>query len=483
MRKIIIILLSILLVGCDQVQPVKSIGNSTSSPTPEKKEYTLDEKQIEQLNMVIYSGGFFDDVTDSTDEITYVIDNDTLLVTLSGEMKMDIKFTVDADAIYTYPLQDVEFTYTKKKQDKVASLVSNYTRTFNLENTRIRTTLTTSDNQEYKLIYNQTRHTLENNGTPDLNPGTMSFVDSLSTQMYEYYENTWNEIMLFDSYMQTLNKHISDIFNNNESYTFRNKETLIVDNRKLYSLQNEEKQKTNKQEFTETPIRTSFMSKFYYYEFNSDERMSTKTATPYHRTLFLFSFLTSSTDFTIDELATAFITVLSEYNCMGKTCNKSSDNSELTISQGTEGEGYYTVLTLDYFNKCIQDVFGRDTYSIDETKKLPSGIVQGKEEKTFVGEAYAGDGYISYYGSIYSHYKEDGIDYVTLTPYYALQTDGEGIVYDIYTTAHDKIGSGIKENNVYQFVENNKDSFLTWEIALTPGSNPDFYQVISYKLK
>lgn len=487
MRKVMLILLSLSLVSCSTKPQVSPSPITSETPMPsEVVEYKLTEKQIEQLNMVIYSGGFFDDVIVSTDDLNYTVDNDKIIVTIDKPKKMEIQFTVDGTALYDYPLEDTQITYTKEKKDKTATLTSVYTRAININNTRIRSTLTTSDNQEFKIVFNQLKNSFENNGTPDIEPGTFTFVDSLSKEMYSYYINAWNDILLFDSYMQTLNVHITNIFKNEETYTFKNKDSLVVDNTNLYDFGKLEKKQSNEQTFTEKPIRTKFLSDFYSYSFNGEETKTRKGTSAYLNTLFLFFFIKSSADIPIEELTAATFSIKPEYHCMGKLCNKSTDNSELRISQGTYGEGYYTVSTIDYFNQQIKDIFDYPAYEITKTKMIDNGIVQSVEEKTLVGEAYAGDGPLNYNGAIYESFKEDGVDYVTLTPYIVrntINTNQPGTTFDVYTTAGDKIGSNLIQSEIHTFVVNHKDSFLTWDIALTPGNNKDFYKVLSFSLK
>ncbi|MEG3058563.1 hypothetical protein [Anaerorhabdus sp.] len=472
MKKLCLLLLILTLAGCN------TINKSTdSNETEETINYVLSDKQNEQLDLLLRTGGYFDDVIESSNNIFYKVENDIVSVQLNGKNKINVEFKVNEVPSYTYDFIDIDYDYQEESDKKSATLYSIYTRTSEENDAQIESALTTSDEITYQIIFNQDKYTIENNKPS----GKNDLPESLQSQVFDTYVNQWNEVTLFDSNMQMLSKQITDIFMNFDSYTYRNHDSAEV---KIDTTEDDIKVEKPKvtNEFTDFPSVTNFRDTFYWYSFNGETMKSIDTIDSFDRTLSLFFFLTSRDSFSIDELAGAFMRVDSEYYCYNNKC--SMDKKDITTDTFRNGE--FSLMTLDYFNQCIKDVFGFEAYSLEKYSRLDNGIIISQSEQTLVGDDYSGDWQLGYNGAVVDHVSESNIDTVTFTPYTVQisncpRPNDSSCTYDIYTPQEDFVVSNIPSGKVNDYVVNHMSKFITWEIKMTPRNNSDFYQVLSYK--
>lgn len=468
MKKLLLTILALSLFGCSKQVPAES---------PKENALVLNDEQTEQLDKLIYSGGFFDDVVESKDDVFYIIDNDTINVQLDGSNQIDIVFNVDDIATYTYNFNPIKLDYIEKDDNKSASMNSTYTHTKDNANSKITSTLVTEDNQTFEIFFNQATYKIENSDAKNNLP------EPLNTKLFDIYVNQWKEFSLFDTYMQTMNKQITDLVLNFDSYTYRNKDYYKFMDSGFDTPENEIVAPTTTYAFTDFPYSANNHNYLYWYSFNGEPKKSIEEATALEQTLFLFFYLTSRDNFSIDELSSAFLTVKSQYYCYEGFCSTNKYN----VNKGSFREHEFSLMTLDYFNQCINDVFGINPYlSLDKYEYLNSGVYVSQTEQTLMSDFFSGTWNQHYRGAVVDHYNEAGIDYVTFTPYIAQYGDcksGQECTYDLYTTKTNIVKGNIPESKVNEYVVNNLSKFYTWELTLTPGSNPDFYQVLSYEQK
>ncbi|MEG0177036.1 hypothetical protein [Anaerorhabdus sp.] len=467
MKKILLLILALSLVGCTP---------SDSKPEETTPKYELTDEQNEQLDLLLKSGGYFDDFTDSLDTMSYNIENDTVIVQLNGPHKININFKVGDVSTYTFDFSDVVFNYSEDNQAKTAILNSTYTRTPEYSDNKIESSLGMSD-KIYNIIFNQSNYVIENNGTADVDEGAITFNETLDTQLFDTYINQWNILTQFDSNIQILNKQITQIFTNFDAYSLQRNSS---DNSVPVEVVNQDPVTTY--EFTDFPYSANNHNYLYYYSFNGEPKKTINEASAYDRTLFLFFFLTSRDSFSIAELSSAFLTVDSQYYCYGGFCSTLKED----VNQGVFREHEFSLMTLDYFNQCIKDVFNLKPYnSLDKYEYLDTGVYVSGTDNTLMADFLSGPWDVHYHGANIEQTNKAGTEYISFTPYIAQYGDcsGNECTYDLYTTEGNIVKGGIPESKVNDYVVENKERFFTWNISLAPGSNPYFYQVLSYELE
>lgn len=478
MKKILLLILALSLVGCNKVEPIELIDE----PNPEDA-LILSDEQTEQLDKLIYTGGYFDDVVESQDEIFYSVGKNAIHVQLSGLTKIEIDFNLDGIASYSYTFNPVKLDYNEEGTNKTAQLNSVFIRTEDYANSKITSSLVTNDDVSYDICFNQANYKIENNNDATKSSENLSLPDSLNNKLFDIYTNQWNTLTAFDSFMQLLNKQINDLVMNFDSYSYRNRDSLTLVNNNQEVARTEINAPATTYEFTDFPYSANNHNYLYWYTFNGEPKKTFPEASAFERTLFLFFFLNSRDSFSIDELSSAFLTVDSQYYCYNGFCSTNKDE----VNQGKFREHEFSLMTLDYFNQCINDVFGLNPYtSLDKYKYLDSGVYVSQSDQTLMSDMLSGPWDIHYHGASVDYYNESGIDYVTFTPYIAQYGDcrsGQECTYDLYTTEVNFVKGSIPESKVNDYVVNNKSKFFTWDITLAPGSNPDFYQVLSYEQK
>ncbi|MEG0403711.1 MAG: hypothetical protein RR571_04950 [Anaerorhabdus sp.] len=473
MKKIILILL-ILITGCSSttVQP-KPSETTVTTPVDPKPQVKLTDDQITLVEDIIYSSGFFDHLIESTDQLSYDINNYTITVYIENERPFNIKFNMKTSFFYEYNFKPVTIFYEKDSEERFVTITSVANPSLSGKK-RLQSHLLVSTSQSFNLMFDKDKELIYDNLDNEIN-----FTSALHNQVLTLYKKQWNEFMEFNSYMQTMFDEFNQIYNNDPNFQLINKSKVI--------LQDVVPEWSDLESNVVTQIETRYMLDFYSVYINDEkEVIKYSNLSPEYRTASLFFFITNEKP-TQEELITAFTNTSRQYFCEFSDCTLTdNDGYRLGISQGIiSNYAYYYVNKESYHNELQKSVFkDLESLNINETKKYDNGIVTSKEEKTIIVAASEGDSYTPY-GLIYNEqWHNDNEVSALVTPYIGKFDTliNQEQYYHLYDSQGNQISTtSMKITDMYNYVVNNLSKFNTWELYMQKSNADKYMQINSFR--
>ncbi|MEG0403710.1 MAG: hypothetical protein RR571_04945 [Anaerorhabdus sp.] len=460
MKKIILILL-ILITGCSSttVQPKPSETTVTTTP---KTRFELTEKQNEEIDKLINNSEYLDSFISTNTKITYTISENLYSINLDGTYIYKIRIQPNENVIFSFTPDPYVIKYNKDGKEKSASLFLNFNSN-SYANSVIDGSLITNDNQNFDLQFD-----IKNLQINDTKTKTkIEFLDDLYNKTLDSAKILLNEYLLEQSKLKSLGILINQIINNDPNYQHPSQAILLVDDRiQEWMDSDNERQK---------PLKTDYITKVGTIKVNDGELKNTKDLPPAVKISLLFFFIEDENP-SSEQLLAGLLSIFPEYQCVNRRCaNINNQKDELFINQGIKGEGYYVVLTQSRVNHLLATLLNREPISILETKKLSNGIVQSNDEETFVGEVLSGAFSTNAYGLIYKEISSSPDEIIVqVTPYTLVSNK---LADKDFIVISDTIYS---QEEMYNAASDNLHLLTTWEVALKPALDSNYYQIVYY---
>lgn len=469
MKKNFLILSACLMIG--------TFSNSTTLPVYGTESFSDYEKT--EIDYLIEHGQYFDIALTSKNNLNYTLEDNALLVSIKDEKDLSIRFGFNGNFSYDYPFEDVQINYKKDSEEKSAILTSHFNKPEDDSKQMLMSTLTINDGQSFDIYFNYNSFDSTINNLRDMTP--INLVENLYNQIFNIYKKQWNEVMLFNSNMLNFNNQYTNILLGPLYYSYlpARKNSLTTLYREDWEFDN-----TKKVEFI-APSLTFFYSTYNYIPSNDawdkDQLMKTLSILFYIDEPF-----DDSSTINLEDLAFAVFSLDGHYLCESHRCY-SKDNylDVFHASQGISEDGFSILLKESDFIDSLKELFNIEmTSTIDETRRLESGIVQSKEENYYVGFTPLGDmGFEYCNGVVINSFTTFG-NQIEFDVSLFDGTHNFGVTDNQFFSLNTLTGTVIPEDeynqlNMDDYVKQHIDLFPRWKVLIDISQGNCFYRIIS----
>lgn len=476
MKLLKLFIILILVSGC--VQTKQKIEPTITATPP----ITDSKNEIEQKSDV-------DLIIEGIDVLnTYLInnqlskrhDNEFYQVILNGDTYSIAKIyysnsRIDASSKF----KDITLKYTLKDKEKTATLSTTYFHSITFYNSHLESTLVTNDNQTFTIYFDQNRVKIYDQETKE----EIVFNDDLQEQLITTYKKQWIEAV-------DLRKALFDFAKKILTY----KGVTEIDN----SLFEEDLYYPH--EWTYFPLGETgilfprFVQSERLIKVNSQHAVAIKDTNSIYRTTSLLSTLSynpsSIESISKDDVLLWMFGFHNDYVCLKTSCTDSNGNPSKMFKQGTRGEGFVPIVTVNSANHILKSSLNtQDSFFVDDTIMLPNGIIQSKEEQTFISNSGGGEGFTSYLGLRFDTESDDGYTIVaSVIPYRVTvsSSNESGVTFTIqnYDNTFEVIYPSYDDiNKVETYISEHVSQFSKSKVTLIPSDDSNFYQIQSIEPK
>ncbi|MEG0265773.1 MAG: hypothetical protein RR623_08125 [Bacilli bacterium] len=449
MKKIIYILCILLLVGCVN----SSKPSSPSSFVANTKQETQD---IEDL---LLNGNYFNYFSYDETHISYELEEDTLLVYVN---KMKFIFQPNDKVIFDYYSPSITLSYkTDDDTENIGYISTHYWYDESLNCFNIDSLFSTKSFQTYEIAHSiKDEDTIRIEYNQDLNlPGdVLQQLLAISKQQISDIENIISEL-------NQLNDLIALVLNSNDEY---------------HKLSQAEKYSTleiSKHDFDDNRSLIYFPSYTVdskVYLINNEFIDAIQIDKPEYTAAAYFLYIHNENEITLEET----------YDILFNFHATPYGDMPIYTNQYFFERAPFISFDLDTINTFRNDILNQDSVSINETKKLPNGLVQIKEDKTVISLEGFFDNSGIIYGILYEEISQDNHQISALvTPYfiYTLKTPNGDYYYSNLSDCYGNIISNeiTSFGKIYEFADSKKDNLVTWNVSMNKNDG-DVYKISSF---